>query len=117
MEKEILNFINSSKMDERLVNELYQRGLIQCSIEKIGASPKDEGEEWIALLARICINPAIQNKLLGIKIHEEVYKKFKDSKRYPMIQACVMLFANLSFNNETTVKWIIEKNIMKSYPN
>lgn len=32
MEKNILTFINSFKMDERLVNELYQRGLIQFSI-------------------------------------------------------------------------------------
>lgn len=43
MEKDVLNFINGFKMDEKLVNELYQRGLIQICIERIGTSPKDEG--------------------------------------------------------------------------
>lgn len=78
---------------------MYQRGLIQISIERIGTSQKDEGEEWITLLGKICINPAIQTKLLGIKIHEEIYKKLKDTNSCGMFQACAIFFSNVGFNN------------------
>lgn len=33
-----------------------------------------------------------------------------------MIQACAIFFTNLAFNNEVTVKWILEKGILKLYP-
>ena len=67
-------------------------------------------------MGKICINPAIQTKLLGIKIHEEIYKRFKDTNKSSMLQACAIFFANVGFNNEPAVKWMIEKKIMKTYP-
>ena len=33
-----------------------------------------------------------------------------------MLQACAIFFANVGFNNEPAVKWMIEKKIMKTYP-
>ena len=79
METEILEFFVKSTQDERLVNEYYQRGLIQYSIERITSSKQNHGKEWIAFLGRICINPAIQNKLLAINIHEQILTKFQQS--------------------------------------
>lgn len=33
-----------------------------------------------------------------------------------MMQACAIFFANVGFNNDNAVKWMIDKKITKIYP-
>lgn len=34
-----------------------------------------------------------------------------------MLKACAVFYSNLAFNNENAVKWMIDKKIVKIYPN
>jgi hypothetical protein len=70
LQLEVLKFYNKIAIDEKIVNELYQRGLIQQAV--VGLADKGNPEllaEWMKLIGKICINPAIQKKLMSLNIH------------------------------------------------
>lgn len=35
--------------------------------------------EWMKLIGKICINPAIQKKLVSLNIHEAIYNLFSEA--------------------------------------
>lgn len=70
LQLEVINFFNKATIDERIVNELYQRGLIQQAVTSLADRSNPETlAEWMKLIGKICINPAIQKKLLSLNIH------------------------------------------------
>jgi enhancing lycopene biosynthesis protein 2 len=59
---------------------LYQRGLIQEAVIMLkNKSNLRLLAEWIKLIGKICINPAIQKKLMDLQIHEAIANICEDT--------------------------------------
>jgi hypothetical protein len=67
--------------------------------------------EWVKLIGRICINPAIQKKLMDLNVHESIANICTGTSEQKVRSAAALSLGAIAVNNTRMVDWLLSKQI------
>jgi len=68
--------------------------------------------EWVRLIGKICINPAIQRKLMELNIHESIANICTSTTDQNVRSAAGRSLGAIAINNPKMVEWLIARQII-----
>ena len=69
--------------------------------------------EWVKLIGKICINPAIQKKLMDLNIHESITNICISATDENVWSSAALSLGAIAINNPKMVEWLLAKNVQE----